>query len=850
MKNILSIVLIFSFLIKGLTAQELIQKVYGEHGSNEDRGECIIATADGGSLVAGKAINPTTQYFDAFLMKLDENGEKMWYKTYSGYKNTVTIKVVQTPDGGFFFCGTEENNDNNGTAAVLWKVDKDGNLLLRKNSDLAPDEGYTQIISLSNRQFLFIGYRKATEKISKSDSKIILYQVDENGAIIREKEHIIKGNATPLEAIEAPDGSIMVFVEIENSFTNYLVTINLETNQYSREQLNGASYDKKMKSVKILANHPDYIFVFLEVNGGNLTLFKINRIINPNSYYISYHSLSFGEGNYSVEFSNFDSILIKHFSNFSKVSSKLTHRYFDIISDTFTVPHIDISLPINLKNVHSKVSIGDTNLFLMNDSLPINGERDFRVLNLNKLGSTYSKKWEQSFGNQIINHDEIFIKNCTSKSGNQIVLAQHYQPDLQYFILLTDPKGNQLNIQNIPLELPIEEYKIIDFQPTPDNGAAIFVSTYEDLRILKIAANGTLQSEIKMPLSNAIPFYKLIVRPNGYALYDNIFLLNESSTLYLLDENLIVTGYRKINFDLGLGAIYDAICLDNGSIFLIVAEFGSNPDVNESDFKIVITDNQGVEIKRNTLPPGEQYIYSASQLKLVNNGVLLAINNYSAYRLPELYKMDFEGELLWKSLLDGVKQVYYQNYIVDIKEIACKGIFTTVKVSYTDLQNSLLYPIQHSLNFNWINEKGKFQAKECASINPTFEPCKENPSISDYVYNTWSSKKVNSNDYDLVLESVVFPINEANFEEKTLNIVQNPSSYGHLCLNLTNDYAGDFTLEIFNTEGRLMKSYQENKPVGLWENSYFVPGLNIGTYFIRAQIGADNFQAKWINISK
>jgi hypothetical protein len=122
MKNLLSIVFIFSFLINNLNAQELIQKVYGEHGSNEDRGECIITTSDGGSLVAGRAINPNTQFFDAFLLKLDANGEKMWYKTFESTKNTTATEVIQSSDEGFIFCGTVENVDNNGTGAAVYNT--------------------------------------------------------------------------------------------------------------------------------------------------------------------------------------------------------------------------------------------------------------------------------------------------------------------------------------------------------------------------------------------------------------------------------------------------------------------------------------------------------------------------------------------------------------------------------------------------------------------------------------------------------------------------------------------------------------------------------------------------------
>jgi hypothetical protein len=107
------------------------QKAYGEQGGG-DYASTIQQTADGGYIVAGLTHSFISSYYAAFLMKLDSDGNVSWRKTYrgqSGFDSASTIQ--QTADGGYIVAGST-TSDTGYSAALLMKLDESGNIVWQK----------------------------------------------------------------------------------------------------------------------------------------------------------------------------------------------------------------------------------------------------------------------------------------------------------------------------------------------------------------------------------------------------------------------------------------------------------------------------------------------------------------------------------------------------------------------------------------------------------------------------------------------------------------------------------------------------------------------------------------------
>ncbi len=84
-------------------------KTYG--GSKDDRGQAIIQTSDGGYAVTGYAMSDDGDgsnnegFHDNWILKLDQLGAIEWEKSFGFSGHDHSYDILQTADGGFFFAG-------------------------------------------------------------------------------------------------------------------------------------------------------------------------------------------------------------------------------------------------------------------------------------------------------------------------------------------------------------------------------------------------------------------------------------------------------------------------------------------------------------------------------------------------------------------------------------------------------------------------------------------------------------------------------------------------------------------------------------------------------------------------
>jgi hypothetical protein len=102
------------------------QKTFG--GPENDGASSVQQTSDGGYIVAGQTESFGAGSIDAWIFKLDGIGNVQWQKTYGGSGEDIISSIRQTKDGGYIAAGlTNSFGAGEGDAWVV-KLDKDGNI--------------------------------------------------------------------------------------------------------------------------------------------------------------------------------------------------------------------------------------------------------------------------------------------------------------------------------------------------------------------------------------------------------------------------------------------------------------------------------------------------------------------------------------------------------------------------------------------------------------------------------------------------------------------------------------------------------------------------------------------------
>jgi uncharacterized delta-60 repeat protein len=124
-------------------------KTYG--GVAADRGGSILVTSDGGYVLAGTTESHSAGGSDIWLVKTNTTGQVEWYQTFGGVDNEFTSSVIATSDGGYVLAGNTESHGaggfdiwlvkTNATGQAEWNHTYGGALEERANSVITTSDG-------------------------------------------------------------------------------------------------------------------------------------------------------------------------------------------------------------------------------------------------------------------------------------------------------------------------------------------------------------------------------------------------------------------------------------------------------------------------------------------------------------------------------------------------------------------------------------------------------------------------------------------------------------------------------------------------------------------------------------
>ncbi|MCI0496540.1 DJ-1/PfpI family protein, partial [candidate division KSB1 bacterium] len=101
-------------------------------GNKQDFGNAVIQTADGGYVIAGFTTSFGAGMEDVYIIKTDQEGNEQWAKTFGGAKSDAAMSVLEADAGVFMVAGFTNSSGAGRDDAYVIKIDAEGNEIWSK----------------------------------------------------------------------------------------------------------------------------------------------------------------------------------------------------------------------------------------------------------------------------------------------------------------------------------------------------------------------------------------------------------------------------------------------------------------------------------------------------------------------------------------------------------------------------------------------------------------------------------------------------------------------------------------------------------------------------------------------
>ncbi|WP_461867042.1 PEGA domain-containing protein [Thermococcus sp.] len=179
-------------------------KTYG--GSEDDRAYAVAIAPNGDIMVAGETESFGAGSYDLWVFRLDENGNVKWQKTYGGSAYDWANAVAVTPNGDIIVAGYTKSFGAGSADAWILRLDSNGNVKWQKTYGEKGDDGAWAIAITSNGDILVAGL---TDSFGDSRDVWVL-KLDEDGNVKWQKTYGEKGDDFANAVTLAPNGDIIV----------------------------------------------------------------------------------------------------------------------------------------------------------------------------------------------------------------------------------------------------------------------------------------------------------------------------------------------------------------------------------------------------------------------------------------------------------------------------------------------------------------------------------------------------------------------------------------------------------------------------------------------------------------
>jgi hypothetical protein len=180
-------------------------KTYG--GGGKDWAKSIVPTGDGGYIVAGTTSSFGSGKDDFWILKLDSQGNKIWDKTYGGAGDDRASSIMAAGDGGYIVAGTTNSFGVGNDDFWILKLDNQGEKIWEKTYGGSGDDQANSIIAAGDGGYIVAG---TTESIGTDHKDFRILKLDPQGKEVWDKIGAESGESWASSIIAASDGGYVV----------------------------------------------------------------------------------------------------------------------------------------------------------------------------------------------------------------------------------------------------------------------------------------------------------------------------------------------------------------------------------------------------------------------------------------------------------------------------------------------------------------------------------------------------------------------------------------------------------------------------------------------------------------
>ncbi len=219
--------------------------------SNWDCAYSIIQTKDKGYAISGYTWSKGAGKADAWVIKLDNKGNMVWNKTFGGSENDEAHSIIQTKDGDYVIVGATQSKGAGEWDTWVIKLDEQGNMEWDKTFGGSDDDCAYSIIQTEDESYVISGYTWS-KGVGKADAWVI--KLNNKGNMVWNKTFGGYDDDIARSIIQTEDGDYVIVGETQSKgageWDAWIIKIDEQGNMEWDKTIGGSSWDSILSIIQ------------------------------------------------------------------------------------------------------------------------------------------------------------------------------------------------------------------------------------------------------------------------------------------------------------------------------------------------------------------------------------------------------------------------------------------------------------------------------------------------------------------------------------------------------------------------------------------------------------------------
>jgi len=147
-------------------------------GALNDTAQGMCRTKDGDCIIVGSTENAEDGTLDAYVVKVNSLGERVWARTFGGPDNDIAYAVLEADNGDLLVAGSTRSYGAGAEDMYLLRLDDSGVELWHKAYGLTSLEAAYDIVAAGTEEYLLVG---ETRSYGPDYTDVYMVKVDDEG---------------------------------------------------------------------------------------------------------------------------------------------------------------------------------------------------------------------------------------------------------------------------------------------------------------------------------------------------------------------------------------------------------------------------------------------------------------------------------------------------------------------------------------------------------------------------------------------------------------------------------------------------------------------------------------------